>query len=177
MSCDVCKGRKGWRMSCDVGEVTESLENELWRRWSDGKLGEWASSFSNPSVGLPTSQLILQPFRCFTYVTAHFPTLLSFLLRHRLFTYVTWLAAHVFWWCSRATEEQIWHENVLSSLPASSLRASAANTPTVTTPEDVSHSRGRNIEGNESWEWKTPGFRTKRTPTVRIQMYLWTTSI
>ena len=63
------KRGKGWRMSCDVGEVTESLENEneLWRRWSDWKLGEWAelhlrhSSFSNPSVALPTSQLILQP--------------------------------------------------------------------------------------------------------------------
>ena len=23
------KRQKGWRMSCDVGEVTESLENEL----------------------------------------------------------------------------------------------------------------------------------------------------
>ena len=51
------------------------------------------SSFSNPSVALPTSQLILQPFRCFTYVAAHSPTLLSLLLRHRLFTYVTWRAA------------------------------------------------------------------------------------
>ena len=61
------------------------------------------SSFSNPSVALPTSQLILQPFRCFTYVTAYSPTLLSLLqrhssfsnplsllVRHRLFTYVTW---------------------------------------------------------------------------------------
>ena len=51
------------------------------------------SSFSNPSVALPTSQLILQPFRCFTYVTAHSPTLFSLLLRHRIFTYVTWRAA------------------------------------------------------------------------------------
>ena len=34
-------------------------------------------SFSKPFVALPTSQLILQPFRCFTYVTAHSPTLLS----------------------------------------------------------------------------------------------------
>ena len=64
------------------------------------------SSFSNPSVASPTSQLILQPsvalltpqlilqpFRCFTYVTAHSPTLLSLLLRHRFFTYVTWRAA------------------------------------------------------------------------------------
>ena len=54
------------------------------------------NSFSNPSIALPTSQLILQPFRCFSYVTVHSPTLLSFLLRHKLirqpfphFTYVT----------------------------------------------------------------------------------------
>ena len=40
------------------------------------------NSFSNPSVALPTSQLILQPSRCFTYVTVHYPTLLSLLLRH-----------------------------------------------------------------------------------------------
>ena len=33
-------------------------------------------------------------FRCFTYVTTHSPTLLSLLLRHKLFTYVTWRAAH-----------------------------------------------------------------------------------
>ena len=42
------------------------------------------SSFLNPSVALPTSQLILQLFRCFTYITAHSPTFLSLLLRHRL---------------------------------------------------------------------------------------------
>ena len=40
------------------------------------------NSFSNPSVALPTSQLILQPFRCFTYVAAHSTTLLSLLIRH-----------------------------------------------------------------------------------------------
>ena len=52
------------------------------------------SLFSNPSLALTTSQLILQPFHCFTYVTAHSSTLLSLLLRHRIFTYVTWRAAH-----------------------------------------------------------------------------------
>ena len=52
------------------------------------------TSLSNPSVALPTSQLILQPFRCFTYVTGHSPILLSLFLRHSLFTYVTWRAAH-----------------------------------------------------------------------------------
>ena len=51
-------------------------------------------SFSIPSVALPASQLSLQPFRFFTYVTAHSPTLLLLLLRHRLFTYATWRAAH-----------------------------------------------------------------------------------
>ena len=40
------------------------------------------SSFSNLSVALPTSQLSLQPFRCFTYVTAQSPTLPSLYLRH-----------------------------------------------------------------------------------------------
>ena len=29
-------------MSCDVGKATEGLENELWRRWNDEKVGEWA---------------------------------------------------------------------------------------------------------------------------------------
>ena len=106
-------------MSWDVGKATEGLENELWRRRSDGKVGEWAelidieiysraqsptfpslhlchNLFSNSSVALPTSQLILQLFSCFTYVTVHSPTLLSLLLRHKLilkpfrhFTYVT----------------------------------------------------------------------------------------
>ena len=52
------------------------------------------NSFSNSSVALPTSQFILQLFRCFTYVTDHSPTLFSLLLLHRLFTYVTWRAAH-----------------------------------------------------------------------------------
>ena len=77
MNCDVCEKRKGWRMNCDVSKATEGLENELWRRWIDGKVGEWAllihlrhNSFSNPSVALPTSQLILQPFFHFSYVTS-----------------------------------------------------------------------------------------------------------
>ena len=52
------------------------------------------NSFSNPSIALPTSHLILQPFCHFTYVTAHSPTLFSHLLRHKLFTYVIWRAAH-----------------------------------------------------------------------------------
>ena len=42
------------------------------------------SSFSNASVASPMSQLILQPFHCFTYVTVHSPTLLLLLLHHKL---------------------------------------------------------------------------------------------
>ena len=60
-------------MNCDVDEATANLENEL-------------CSFSNISVTSPTSQLILQPFRCVTYVIVHSPTLLSLLLRYKLFT-------------------------------------------------------------------------------------------
>ena len=42
--------------------------------------------FSNPSVASPMSQVILQPFRRFTYVTAHSPTLPSLYLRHSPFS-------------------------------------------------------------------------------------------
>ena len=44
------------------------------------------SSFSNLSVSSPTSQLILQPFRRFTFVTAHSTTLPSLYLRHSSFS-------------------------------------------------------------------------------------------
>ena len=84
-------------MNCDVGKATEGLENELWRRWSDEahsptfrSLHLRHSSFSNPSFASPTSQewaeLILQPFRRFTYVIAHSPTLPSLYLRHSSFS-------------------------------------------------------------------------------------------
>ena len=85
-----------WR-ACDGGEAKKGLENELWRRWSDGNVGEWAlfipqslrhftyvtthsptlpslyqrhSLFPNPSVASPTSQFILQSFFRFSYVTS-----------------------------------------------------------------------------------------------------------
>ena len=77
-------------MSCDVGEVTERLENELCCTSMSSahsptfpSLHQRHSSFSNRSVALPTSQLILQPCHCFTNVTDHSPTILSLLLRQR----------------------------------------------------------------------------------------------
>ena len=75
------KRRKGWRMSCDAGEVTEMLENE-----QSSQLQSQQSSFSNLSITSPTSQLILQPFRRFTYITTHSPTLLLLHLRHSSFS-------------------------------------------------------------------------------------------
>ena len=47
------------------------------------------ASFSYPYIASPTSQLILQPFRRFTYVTAHSTDLPFLHLRHRHFTYAT----------------------------------------------------------------------------------------
>ena len=74
------KRRKGWRMSCNVDEVTEMLDNELCYDYNCE-----LCSFSNLSVTSPTSQLILQPFFRFIYVTAHSPTLPLLHLRHSSF--------------------------------------------------------------------------------------------
>ena len=87
-------------MSCDLGELTGSLENELcsihqlFRHFTYitahyptfPLLHLRHSSFSNPSFASPTSQLILQPLFRFSYVTAHSPTLLSLLLWHSSFS-------------------------------------------------------------------------------------------
>ena len=121
-----------WR-ACDVGEAKEGFENELWRRWSIGRVGEWAvtegwenelwknehSSFSKLSVTSPTSQLILQPFRRFTNVTAHSPTLPLLYQRHSLFSNPSFAsptsqalhlrhlaAAHVAQWCPESLKER-----------------------------------------------------------------------
>ena len=83
-------------MSCDVAEETKKLENELCDDYNYE-----LCSFSNLSVTSPTSQLIFQPFRRFTYVTAelilqtfrrftyviaHSPTLPMLHLRHSSFS-------------------------------------------------------------------------------------------
>ena len=68
------------------------------------------SSFSNPSFASPTSQALrlrhlarrpcISPTLITKYlqniVAEHFPTLLLLILRHRLFTYVIWRAAHAY---------------------------------------------------------------------------------
>ena len=66
--------------ACRGTDLTEGLENELWHRWSDGITYGTAHSPTlpspylrhssiYPSVTSPTSQLILQPFLRFSYVT------------------------------------------------------------------------------------------------------------
>ena len=111
VSMTYVKQRKGCRMSCDVGKAAEGLEPHSPTLTS---LHLRHSSFSNPSAALPTSQLVLQPFRCFTYLIGTSPTSQSIIqpfrrftyvtarsitlpflhLRHRHFSYVTWRAAH-----------------------------------------------------------------------------------
>ena len=66
-ACDVGEATKGFRMSCDVDEAAEWLENEP-HSPTLTSLHLRHRSFSNPSTALTTSQLILQPSRCFTYV-------------------------------------------------------------------------------------------------------------
>ena len=179
------KQRKVWRMSCDVGKATDWLENELWRRRSERRVGEWTvtyvkqrkgrrmkmiwmmtkiytgqmwpkfsdirpnfpslhlrhSSFSNPSGALPTSQVILQPFRCFTYVTAHTPTLLSLLLRHRLFTYFTWRAAHK-WMVMIMTAR--WYSGMLGGLKLPDICLTGEEKPRKNITKETCPDRGSN---------------------------------
>ena len=67
------KQRKSWRMSCDVGKATEEFRMSR-------------ASFSNPYIVSSRSQLILQSFPPFTYVTAYSWTLLLLHLRHSPFS-------------------------------------------------------------------------------------------
>ena len=49
-------------------------------------MGGSPGELSEELVTSPTSELILQPFRRFTYITAHSPTLLLLHLRHSSFS-------------------------------------------------------------------------------------------
>ena len=88
------------------------------------------NSFSNPSVALPTPQLILQSFHCFTYVIAHSPTLLPLLLRHRLFTYVTWRAKLIL----QPFRHFTYVTDHSPTLPSLHLRHSSFSNPSVASP-------------------------------------------
>ena len=62
------------------------LRHVLWSFSNHSVTSLRHNSFSNLSVTSPTSQLILQPSRRFTYVTPHSPTLPSVYLRHSSFS-------------------------------------------------------------------------------------------
>ena len=78
-------------MSCDVGEVTERLENEQGKWWKDWRMSRahsptllllhlCHSSFSNPSFTSPMSQAL------HLIHSAHSPTFPSHHLRHNSFS-------------------------------------------------------------------------------------------
>ena len=124
-------------MSCDVGEVTESWRMSRAHSYSHSRAhsppffrfsyitssslnSPEQSSFSNLSITSPTSQLILQPFRRFTYATAHSPSLPLLHLRHSLFsnpsfTSPTLPALHLIHLASRPCTEPVCH-NFLNHL-------------------------------------------------------------
>ena len=79
-----------WRrwIACDVSEAMRRKDWRISRAHSPNlsSLHLSHSSFSKPSVASPMSQLILQTYRHFTYVTANFPNLPSLSLRHSSFS-------------------------------------------------------------------------------------------
>ena len=91
---------------------------------SPGELSEELCSFSNLSVTSPTSQIILQPFRCFTYVTAHSPTVPLLHLRQSSysnpsFASPTSQALHLIYLasrpCWRRLDNNFWEKNLCHS--------------------------------------------------------------
>ena len=86
------KQRKGWRISCDVGEALLILQPFRHFTYVTANSPTLPSldlrhySFSNPSVASPTSQFILQPFFRFSYVTTHSQNLPSLYLSHSSFS-------------------------------------------------------------------------------------------
>ena len=78
MSCEVAEGRKHWRMSCNVGEATKAEPHSP----TLTSLQLSHSLLSNIYITSHMSQLILQPFRCFIYLTDTSPTSPDMVLRH-----------------------------------------------------------------------------------------------
>ena len=56
-----------WRV-CDVGEAKEGLENELWRRWSNGRVGERAVTRPVFNYRRGSGILICLDFGCVSFV-------------------------------------------------------------------------------------------------------------
>ena len=101
-------------------------------------------SFSSLYVTSPTSQLNLQPFRRFTYITAHSPTLLLLHLRHSSFSNPyfpspTSQTLHLIHLASRSAHSQPFcHSTYVTThsppLPSLYLRHSSFSNPSVASP-------------------------------------------
>ena len=75
------------------------------------------NSFINPSIALSTTQLILQPFCRFTYITAHSPTLLLLHLCRSSFSNPSFAsptsqALHLLHLASRPWKEPLWRVSI-----------------------------------------------------------------
>ena len=86
----VREGAAGFSNVKNTANITLELVNKIHRLVVIlyGRHQHYEASFSKPYIASPTSQLILQPLRCFTYVTAHSTVLPLLHLHHRHFTYV-----------------------------------------------------------------------------------------
>ena len=85
------KQRNGCRTSCDVGKAAEGLENELCLILQPFVASPTSQLILQPfrRFTYSTSQLVLQPFRCFNYVIDTSPTSQLILQPFRRFIYVT----------------------------------------------------------------------------------------
>ena len=119
-------------MNCDVGEATEGLSFAHSPTFSSLHLRH--NSFSNPSVALPMSQLILQPFSRFTYVTDHSPTLPLLHLRHSSFSNSSFASPtsqvlHLCHLASRSWKKEIPNNPINKNLPSDWKPARLLNDP------------------------------------------------
>ena len=104
-------------------------------------LASHQNSFSNLSVTSPTSQLILQPFRRLTYVTAHSPTLPLLHLRRSSFSNPSFAspvsqALHLIHLAAYSPTFPSLHlrHNTFSNLPSLFLNHSSFSDPSVASP-------------------------------------------
>ena len=74
-----------WR-ACDVREAKEGLENELWRRWSNGGVGKWATTYVKRRKGWRMCCDVSEVTERLENVIANSPTPPLLHLRHSSFS-------------------------------------------------------------------------------------------
>ena len=153
-------------MSCDVGEVTERLENEQsYLQYNE------PSSFSNLFATSPTSQLILQPFRRFTYVRAHSPTLPLLHLHHSSFSNPSFAsptsqALHLIHVASRPCMKCLFRTEFQSSRKSNAVRSGRKNITLYKLSQKIIISRARWLRGNARDSHSGGlGFKSRCRPT------------